>query len=139
MWFMRGELMRRVCSPLVSIAAVIITFMPSQGRSQTPPPRTEIAAWNIEWLGPPHNRSGAGKDVAQSPQDIADYIKASKANILAVEEISFNDGDDNKRQNKTLTAACVILNGPLGNQWKHRLFAKHDVAAKDQCVGLVWN
>lgn len=131
--------MKRQGSTWVVLAAVVTFLVGTAGHAESPPPRMSVAAWNIEWLGQPQNRSGAGKDVAQSPQDIADYIKASKADVLAIEEVSFNDGDDDNRQNKTLKDACVILNQQTGNQWKHRLFAKRDTNSKDQCTGIAWN
>jgi hypothetical protein len=130
--------MRRGLLAGVLAAVMTAALLPWSGASE-PPPRVEIAAWNIEFLGQPHNRSGPGKDVAQSPQDIADYIRASHADVLSVEEISFNAGSDDDRQNTTLAAACAILSQQPGNQWKHRLFAKREPGAKDQSVGLVWN
>ncbi|VTR93347.1 Extracellular nuclease, putative OS=Blastopirellula marina DSM 3645 GN=DSM3645_12526 PE=4 SV=1: Exo_endo_phos [Gemmata massiliana] len=132
--------MQRVLLVAFASAAVALGLMPRTGSAQPPiPPRITVAAWNIEWLGKPHNRSGAGKDVAQSAQDIADYIKASAVDILSVEEVTFDTGTDDNRQNKTLVDACKFLNRLPGQQWEHRLFPKRDEDAKDQCVGLIWN
>lgn len=59
-------------------------------------PNIGIGAWNIQWLGNPEQRSGCGKDVRQSAEDLAMYISRSRVDILALEEISDTDGDPRK-------------------------------------------
>ncbi len=104
-------------------------------------PKLRFAALNIEWLGNPEQRSGPAKNVAQDPKDIAQYIKASEVAILALEEISDDDGDPVQRTNKTLNKAFAELNAGGQANWKHRLFPKHKHAEDSdwQMTGIAWN
>src|SRR5262245_53677378 len=73
-----------------------------------------IGAWNIEHLGSPELRSGPAEGIAQEPADIADYIKASKVDVLALEEIDDDDGSPGTKSNKTLTKAFELLKQQTG-------------------------
>ena len=103
--------------------------------------KLRIGALNIEWLGNSDRRSGTGVGVTQSPKDIAGYIKASGVSILALEEISDDDGVAATLTNKTLDAALAVLNAGDEAKWKYRLFPKHPDAENPtwQLTGLAWN
>ncbi len=92
----------------------------------------QIGAWNIQWLG----NAKEGKRQAQSPQDIAAYIKAAKVDVLSLVEIT----PTSTNTNDTLIDAFALLNAD-GAQWKHILFEKRPGARapKDQWTGLAWN
>ena len=67
--------------------------------SQAPPAAEEgalaaVGAWNLQGLGSPQSRPRKGRDVAQDPKDIADYIAAAKLDILCLEGITDDDDDD---------------------------------------------
>jgi hypothetical protein len=98
-----------------------------------------VGAWNIQWLGKPEKRSGIGKKVPQKPEDIADYIKASGVQLLALEEICDDDGVSAKRTNKTLDTVVEILNEGTGADWRYILFPKRRADDDEQHTGLMWN
>lgn len=98
-----------------------------------------VGAWNIQWLGEPSKRSGIGKDVAQKPEDIADYIKTSGVQLLALEEICDDDGDPATIANNTLNTVVEILNEGTGANWKYILFPKRNADDVDQHTGVMWN
>jgi len=98
-----------------------------------------IGAWNIQWLGNADQRSGCGKDVNQTAEDIALYISESRVDILALEEIGDTDGSSQARTNRTLDRVMEILNRSDDNDWKYLLFAKRSINATTQMTGIMWN
>ncbi len=123
---------------------------PARSNAQEQPARTEakprsepasssgvlrIASWNIEWLGKPEDRSGAAKGIAQRPEDMADYIRASDASIVAVEEIVTRQRGEPIRSPE-LEAAIAKLNSS-GQSWEYVLFPGR--AEGDQLTGVLWN
>lgn len=94
-----------------------------------------IGAWNIEWLGVPGNRGNIGRNVAQQPADLADYIIASGVVVLGLEEVSDNGTTPNT--NKSLAAALDIVRQRTGQSWRHVLFPKS--SGRDQHIGVAWN
>ncbi|HPO93928.1 MAG TPA: endonuclease/exonuclease/phosphatase family protein [Phycisphaerales bacterium] len=95
-----------------------------------------LGTWNIEWLGKPDQRSGPARGVAQSPDDLADYIAASGAEILALEEIvTFTPGSPIR--SPELEAVLEALAGKTGASWDYVLFQGR--AKGDQLTGVMWN
>ena len=111
------------------------------GFAQQPPQQCErvihVGAWNIQWLG----NATAGKRTPQAPQDVASYIRASRVDILALEEISVNrKTTGGKPRNSELDRAFASLNGPAA-KWRYELFEKRPGARApdDQWTGIAWN
>ncbi|QOJ13882.1 MAG: hypothetical protein HRU75_04160 [Planctomycetia bacterium] len=98
--------------------------------------RIRVGGWNIEWLGTPGSRSGPAKNVEQTADDIADYILASGVNVLTLQEIASNEGDD-AWTNSTLTRAFQIINVRTGAKWTHKL-APATTGRNQQC-GIAWD
>jgi hypothetical protein len=96
----------------------------------------KVGAWNIEWLGKPEDRSGAAKNIAQAPADLADCIAASGVAILAVEEIVARDPGRPTRS-REIEATIEALKGRTGAQWDYVLFPGRAVG--DQLTGILWN
>lgn len=102
------------------------------------PEKLVIGAWNIEWLGAPHMRSGPSKGVLQSAQDLADVIRASGADILSLEEISDNPATEFDPDNPVVAEALALLSKGQDKPWKYMLFPKKDDSL-DQFTGIAWN
>jgi endonuclease/exonuclease/phosphatase family metal-dependent hydrolase len=99
-----------------------------------------IGTWNIEWLGQPTKRSGKGQGFAQTPEDMADYIAASKTSILALEEVlatGTRNGTSSLRSNE-LDAAFAALKNKTGETWEYVLNAGKG-NPDDQLTGVAWN
>lgn len=101
-------------------------------------PVITIGAWNIEWLGKPGTRSGIAKDIAQEPEDLANYIDLSDVDILALSEIDDTDAGG-ARESVSLNKAFDKLNMRNGHAWKYLLFEKKDANDRSQLTGLAWN
>lgn len=93
----------------------------------------QVGSWNIQWLG----NAKEGKRNAQTPQDIAAYLKVAGVDVLSLAEVTPIKG---ATKNDTLDAAFAILNAE-GAQWKHVLFEKREGARApaDQWTGVAWN
>lgn len=95
-----------------------------------------VGAWNIEWLGKPEDRSGAGKGVAQSPVDLAEVIAASGADVLAVAEVVTRVRGRPVRS-REVEAVLAALNARPGQAWDYVLCPGR--AEGDQLTGVLWN
>lgn len=95
-----------------------------------------IASWNIEWLGKPEDRSGLAKNVAQSAEDLADYIRSSNAAIVAVQEIVSRERGLPIRSPE-LEGALANLRQTSKQNWDYVLFPGR--ADGDQLTGVLWN
>lgn len=102
----------------------------------SPSDTIRIASWNIEWLGKPEDRSGAGRDVAQDPADLADYITASRADIVALQEIVSRERGTPIRS-RELEAVIAQIKSRTGAAWEYVLFPGR--ADGDQLTGVMWN
>lgn len=109
-------------------------FTPATILADTPS-TVRIGSWNMHWLG----RSDRRGNTEQSPEDIAKYIDASKVAILAINEVSFNDGTEALPQNKSLKRAMALLKAKTGDDWEHRLFLRDDPRDVDLLCGVAWN
>ncbi len=111
----------------------------AQAPERPRPATLRIGAWNIEWLGYPDRRKGP----EQSAEQIARYLLENRVDLLAVEEVSFNDGTEAAPRNKTLTAALAWIKEKTGQEWRHVLFPKLPGGEPDfekhQWTGVVWN
>lgn len=95
-----------------------------------------VGAWNIEWLGTPGSRSGPAKNVAQTAEDLADYILAADVAILGVEEIA-RSGSGDGWTNDTLSQALEIIGRRTGHAWRQRLFPAR--SGRNQNTGIAWD
>lgn len=95
-----------------------------------------IGSWNIEWLGKPDGRSGQGRGVAQTPQDLADYIVAARISILALQEIVPDSAGDAPRSDE-LDAALALVSRQTSGDWQYILFPGR--SATDQLCGVAWD
>lgn len=95
-----------------------------------------IGAWNLRGLGSPQSRPEKGRGVAQDPKDIADYIAASKVDILCLEGIADDGEDKTKLLNKTLAAALAAIKE---GGWTYRLFAPREPRYSLELTGIAWN
>ncbi|MCG3125731.1 MAG: hypothetical protein CHACPFDD_00557 [Phycisphaerae bacterium] len=95
-----------------------------------------VGAWNIEWLGTPESRSGPAKGVAQTADDLAEYIAAARVDILGLEEIGASEHTDPPTSD-TLTAAFQTVSQRGGGAWRHRLFPAR--SGRNQLCGVAWN
>lgn len=132
----------RIGAALACLSATLLASAQPAGNSAASKPSAgeiRIGAWNIEWLGAPNSRSGPAKGVAQKAEDIARCIDAANVDLLALEEIGDDDGDDAKHTNKTLDAAFAQLSSSGSKKWQYRLFEKKDPADKNQLTGVAWN
>lgn len=110
---------------------------PTRAESRTQPAAVlRIASWNIEWLGKPEDRSGLARGVAQSADDIADYIKSSDASIVAVEEVVSRERGFPFRSPE-IEAALARLREWAKQNWEYVLFPGR--AEGDQLTGVLWN
>jgi len=126
-----------------SIAAttiMVVVFTLAGCATSSPHPEAEstrslrIGAWNIEWLDQPNRRSGPAKGVQQDAEDLADYIKASRVRVLALEEIKANavDGSD---ASVTIAATLGLLNAEPGADWRQVVFR----SPRNQNVAVAWD
>lgn len=113
---------------------------PSVARTYAPRPTQpnviRVGAWNIEWLGVPGSRSGPARDVAQEPEDLADYILASGVDVLALAEIS-EVPEDGRRTNESLVAALKIVDAQTDGRWTHRIIPAR--TGRNQHTAIAWN
>ena len=103
-----------------------------------------IGAWNIEWLGFPSMRGRPGKDVQQSPVDLAAYIAEAKLDVLALEEIGV-EKNEAPFTSKPLDKIVDQLKSAHGQTWQYILFPKtdypkdtEDFITRGQHLGIAW-
>lgn len=107
--------------------------VPTSGSGQS---AIRIGAWNIEWLGNASDRSGAGRDVAQRPQDLADYIVASGVDVLGVCEI-VTSIPGRPIRSREVEAVLEEIASRTKQRWAYVLFPGR--ADGDQLTGVLWN
>ncbi len=95
-----------------------------------------IGSWNIEWLGKPEDRSGPAEGVAQTTQDLADYIIASDVSILAVQEIIATVNSRPIRSDE-IEQTLDLIQQKTGDDWEYILFPGRQDG--DQLTGVLWN
>lgn len=132
--------MPRILSALLLLVPGALALALTRPAAQpATPPVLRVGAWNIEWLGYPDRRKGPD----QSIEHLAKYLLENKVDVLAVEEVSFNEGSDAEPRNKSLSAALAWIKEKTGQEWKHRLFSKlpgeEPEFEKHQWTGVVWN
>ncbi len=121
---------------------------PSPVDAPTPPTEAldeiRIGSWNIEWLGQANSRSMPARGIAQSAEDLADYIEASGVQVLALQEIATNSflivdkiegPSEHTSENSTLQEASLLLYERTGDHWRHSLFRTDS----SQDTGVMWN
>ncbi len=90
-----------------------------------------IGSWNIEKLGQSGEETQA--------KALADYIHLAGIDILALQEIYDNDGEDATKTNRQLTAVMALMNEATGEQWAYEMFAKMYENQKDRLTAIAWN
>ena len=120
--------------------ATAITFFASKSHAE----EFRIGAWNIEWLGFPNLRGKPGKDVEQSPVDLAAYIADAKLDVLSLEEIGV-DKDSAPWTSQPLQRTFDELKTVHGQPWQYILFPKtiypkntEDFITRGQHIGIAW-
>ena len=103
-----------------------------------------IGAWNIEWLGFPDKRGKPGRDIAQKPSDLAEYIAQAKVDVLSLEEICV-DKNMAPFVSTPLNGVIDELKNKHGQTWQYLLFAKasyppgtEDFITRGQHIGIAW-
>lgn len=103
-----------------------------------------IGAWNIEWLGFPNMRGRPGKDVEQTPTDLAAYIAEAKLDVMALEEIGV-EKNAAPWTSKPLQQTIEELKKVHGQTWRYMLFPKidyprdtEDFITRGQHLGIAW-
>lgn len=91
----------------------------------------KIASWNIQNLG--------GPDSTQAPAALAEHVRLSDADILALEEIHDTDGDPATRTSSKLDSVVRQLNQGEGASWRYILFEKRKATGTEQHCGVLWN
>jgi hypothetical protein len=99
------------------------------------PATIRLAAWNIEWLGLPQERSGFARGVAQKPAELAEYIATSGSALIALQEII---GEGSPPRSKDLDAVATALNSRDPGPWLYILFPGRG-GREDQLTGILWN
>ncbi len=99
---------------------------------------SEIRAgsWNIEWLGKPEDRSGAGQGVAQDPADLADLIVTSRVAVLGLCEI-VSSISGRPIRSREIEATVDAIKKKTGDGWKYVLYPGRNDG--DQLTGVLWN
>lgn len=100
------------------------------------PATLRLAAWNIEWLGKPADRSGRAKGEAQKIEDLSGYILAGEADVLGLVEI-IPTASTRPPRSTELDAVFKDINARDGHDWEYVLFPGR--GAKDQLTGIAWN
>ena len=130
-----------MCFRFRFIAVIAILWSPlSFGRAE----EFRIGAWNIEWLGFPNMRGRPGKDVTQTPSDLAKYIAGAQLDVLALEEIGV-DKNEAPFKSTPLDQALEELKNSHGQTWQYLLFPKadypkgtEDFITRGQHTGIAW-
>ncbi len=102
------------------------------------PPNLRIGSLNMEWLGQPEQRK-TPYNVPQDPAAIADYLIASRVDMLAMQEVSDTDGLPSQRSNSILDRTFAIMRERGAGDWSYVLTPKLVPADKTQHVGIAWN
>ncbi len=90
-----------------------------------------LGSWNIEKLGQSGEETG--------PKPVAEAIHLSGVDILAMQEVYDNDGDNKTKTNTQLAAAFEILDGIPGQTWKDAVLPNRSKSDKSQLVAIAWN
>ncbi len=122
------------------------------GVEETPtikPRKVRVGAWNIEWLSQPTKRYGKAKGKTQTAADLADYIAASRVEVLALEEICptnlsnplrYDPQVDGPLDNEVLREALLIVSKKTKGEWIFRLFPNnYKTTATNQLTGIAWD
>jgi len=122
---------------LIRLLPIILVVLVATSSTQAA--EIHVGSWNIEHLGFPQSRSGNARDVAQSAEDLAERILSSNVDVLALQEIGDNDGNDGTRRNKTLDVVMDILSEEPGHDWAYRIFENRGPNDSTQLCGVAWN
>ncbi len=120
--------------------SVTLAFFASVAKAE----EFRIGTWNIEWLGFPNLRGKPGKDVEQSPVDLAAYIADARLDVLALEEIGV-EKNSAPWTSKPLQQTLNELRAVHGQSWQYLLFPKtsypkntEDFITRGQHIGIAW-
>ena len=131
---LRGLMPARSHTYFVAGIAVLLTAVAGIAA----PPTLRIGSLNMEWLGQPEQRKSP-YNVPQDPVAIADYLIASRVDMLAMQEVSDTDGIPSQRSNSILDRTFEIMRERSAGDWRYVLTPKLVPADKTQHVGIAWN
>lgn len=126
-----------------SVLLFVLGYAADQAPAQAPPGVLRIGSWNIEHLGEPGARRGSGMGILQKPADLAHYIRSSKVDVLALQEITADAPAPpgfprHFRTSSILKKVFAELDRTTGNDWQHVLFPKMRAADSSQWTGVAW-
>ena len=98
-----------------------------------------VGGWNIENLGRPDPRGGAGKGSPQQPADLANYIRSSGVHILGLEKISVDKNEGRSLTNETLDHVVKMLNSDSEANWRYREFRPKGSRGGVRFTAVMWN
>ncbi|MEO0964599.1 MAG: endonuclease/exonuclease/phosphatase family protein [Planctomycetota bacterium] len=97
-----------------------------------------IASWNIEWLGTPDQRRGAGRGRAQDPRLLAACLAVARPDLIAFQEVRADGSldEDPDRESPEVAQLLAHLADLRGGDWDHLFFPAH---SEPHRTGLAWN
>ena len=104
----------------------------------TSPRSLRLGSLNLEWLGQPERRRRP-YHVPQDPAAMADYLIASRVDVLALQEISDTDGVNGRRTNHLLDRTFALMRQRGAGDWAYVLTAKLAPSDTTQQTGVAWN
>ena len=124
------------CPAAIRYVAILLLIM-----STCAPAADElrIGSWNIEHLGRSRIRKDVGHEVAQSAEDLAEWIRRARVDVIALQEMTDNDNNDRTRRNRTMDVVFEILSEVPGQDWSYRLFENRNADDTSELCGIGWN
>jgi predicted extracellular nuclease len=133
--------MKRLFAAFALVSGLLVTAVSASAGAQqsaTCESALKIGTWNIEWLGRPDQRKSK---VDPKPADVASYIRASKVEVLSLNEISVTHRDPaGADRNRVLDETFALLSKD-GGEWQYELYPKRAGSRdpQDQWLGVAWN
>ena len=90
----------------------------------------QIGSWNIQNLG--------AREWGQEPAELADEIRRSAVDILALQEIHDDDGQDKTRSNGKFDKIIAHLN-ETDPGWRYELYPRRETDETVRHLGVAWN
>jgi predicted extracellular nuclease len=91
----------------------------------------KLGSWNIENLG--------DRTLGQFPAALAEHVLLSGVDVLALQEIWDNDGDDSRITNSKLDDVFRRVNANLDHDWTYLLVPQRNPLEARQHLGVAWN
>ena len=94
------------------------------------PATLQIGSWNIQNLG--------AREWGQEPAELADEIRRSGVDILALQEIHDDDGQTETRTNGKFDKIIARLN-ESDPGWRYELYKRRESDETERLLGVAWN